>query len=70
MFSAVRSHAYKAAAQNFGAVPTANSAAMKKHEERIEIELKALGFGTTGSPLWPTYCDKEIIEAFKYATFV
>lgn len=42
----------------------ANPTTMKKHEERLEAELKALGFGTAGSPLWPTYCDKEIIEAF------
>lgn len=38
---------------------------LKKHEHRIETELKTLGFGTVGVPLWPNYNDTEIVQAFK-----
>ena len=38
--------------------------AMKRHKERIEAELKALGFGTPSLPFWPIYRNREIVEAF------
>lgn len=39
---------------------------LKKHEQKIEVELKALGFDSSkGVPLWPNYIDREIVEAFK-----
>lgn len=41
-----------------------NPTLLGKHEAKVQAELEALGFGTPNVPLWPSYNDRETIEAF------
>lgn len=37
----------------------------KRHEHRMEQEMRALGFDTKNLPLWPNCVDREMIQQFK-----